>query len=164
MKLREESRDVFSVPEEYYLAHCVSSDFALGAGIAVQFVSRFGTRDVLRSQFPWYERYWTERASSNKDGVFGDCLMAGRVLNLVTKRSYWNKPTYASMRMALEAMKRIALKKGVKRIAMPRIGCGLDRLDWPQVRSLIQDVFGDTDIEILVCEKYPRTNSRDGGR
>ena len=34
MKLTIEQRDLFTVPNEYFLCHCVSSDFALGAGIA----------------------------------------------------------------------------------------------------------------------------------
>lgn len=29
--------DLFSVDDSYHLAHCISADFALGAGIAVQF-------------------------------------------------------------------------------------------------------------------------------
>ena len=34
---------------------------------------------------------------------------------------------------------------------MPRIGCGLDGLDWGIVKAIIKDVFEDTDIEILIC-------------
>jgi len=40
----------------------------------------------------------------------------------------------------------------IEKIAMPLIGCGLDRLDWEQVKDVIEDVFGETDIEILVCK------------
>lgn len=37
MIYKEEKRDLFSVPNDYYLAHCISADFALGKGIAVEF-------------------------------------------------------------------------------------------------------------------------------
>jgi hypothetical protein len=40
----------------------------------------------------------------------------------------------------------------IRKIAMPLIGCGLDRLDWNKVKDVIEDVFSDTDIEILVCK------------
>ena len=30
MKYKEEKRDLFSVPEDYYLAHCISADFGMG--------------------------------------------------------------------------------------------------------------------------------------
>lgn len=33
---------------------------------------------------------------------------------------------------------------------MPKIGCGLDKLDWTAVREIIREMFADTDIEILV--------------
>lgn len=37
MTYREEVRDLFTVPQGYYLAHCISGDYALGACIAKQF-------------------------------------------------------------------------------------------------------------------------------
>ena len=48
-------------------------------------------------------------------------------------------------------MKIIAALSGYKKIAMPHIGCGLDRLEWPKVRNIIQEVFHDDGIEILIC-------------
>lgn len=48
-------------------------------------------------------------------------------------------------------MRRLAEEHGVKKIAMPKIGCGLDRLQWPDVEARIRSVFDDTeDVEILV--------------
>lgn len=41
----------------------------------------------------------------------------------------------------------------VTKLAMPKIGCGLDILEWNKVSEIIKDVFKDTDIEILVCVK-----------
>ena len=37
-------------------------------------------------------------------------------------------------------------------VHMPKIGCGLDRLDWEQVYDIIGEVFENTDVEILICE------------
>ena len=36
---------------------------------------------------------------------------------------------------------------------MPQIGCGLDKLDWNKVRTLIKEVFRPTNIEIIVFLK-----------
>ena len=51
-------------------------------------------------------------------------------------------------------MRDIILKFPIEqhKIAMPQIGCGLDRLKWKDVSDVIKDVFADTDIEILVCK------------
>ena len=39
--------------------------------------------------------------------------------------------------------------KGISKLVMPRIGCGLDRLDWADVLTLLQEKVGDLDV--LVC-------------
>lgn len=41
----------------------------------------------------------------------------------------------------------------IDKVAMPVIGCGLDRLQWNKVSEIIKDVFQYEDIEILVCIK-----------
>ena len=33
---------------------------------------------------------------------------------------------------------------------MPRIGCGLDKLNWKNVKNMIKEIFKDTDIAIEV--------------
>lgn len=40
-----------------------------------------------------------------------------------------------------------------KEIAMPTIGAGLDRLRWDLVSDAIQNIFADTDAEILICKR-----------
>lgn len=75
----------------------------------------------------------------------------GRALNLVTKSKYWHKPTYESLTQAVVSMRVVCLEEGITALAMPQIGCGLDKLQWGRVREIIKDVFADTDMEIVVC-------------
>ena len=147
MEFREEKRDLFSVPEDYYLAHCISADFAMGKGIAVEFNRHFDMKNKLKAHYPDYLDQW--QREKKRSG----CILAGRVFNLITKERYFQKPTYETLRGALECMKALCVQKGVRQAAMPVIGCGLDRLAWEQVSAVIQDVFSDTGIEILVCIK-----------
>lgn len=145
MTYKEEIRDLFSVPEDYYLAHCVSADYALGAGIAVEFNKRFDMRRRLKEEAPNYWQYL------HCYGVLGGCILIDRVFNLVTKENYWHKPTYDSIRQALYRMRSICEANTIKKIAMPVIGCGLDRLRWDKVSAIIKEIFSETNIEILVC-------------
>ena len=147
MIYREEVRDLFSVADDYYLAHCISADFAMGKGIAVEFNKRFNTKTKLKICFYGYLEEFI------KNNYQFDCLVMDKVFNLITKERYWQKPTYKTMQGALEIMKMMATENGVKKIAMPSIGCGLDRLQWDKVSKIIQEVFEDTDIEILVCKQ-----------
>ena len=139
MIIRVEKRDLFNVDKEYCLAHCISSDCAMGAGIAVKFQSSFRLRESLLSNYEIDER------------KHPTCIFDKNVLNLITKAKYYEKPTYESLQISLETMKKIAIKNDIKKIAMPKIGCGLDRLQWGNVREIIEDIFKDTDIEFLIC-------------
>lgn len=147
MTYREEIRDLFTVPDEYFLAHCISADFGMGRGIVIEFNRRFNMKERLHLKYPGYARIWHE------GNCYGDCILEDRVLNLITKECYWHKPTYLTMQVALEKMLKLCLDNDIKKIAMPIIGCGLDRLDWKTVSGMVQNVFKNTDIEILVCKQ-----------
>lgn len=54
MRLTEVEKDLFSVDPQYSLVHCVSADFALGAGIAKQFDTRFNMRYELFEKYGSY--------------------------------------------------------------------------------------------------------------
>ena len=149
MQYSETVCNLFDVDSSYHLVHCISADFALGAGIAVQFDKRFDMKNKLKRFYPNYMNYYNMQASK---GILGSCIIEGRVLNLVTKRNYWNKPTYKSLEDALRDMKSICESHSIKKITMPLIGCGLDRLEWYKVSEIIKKLFSDTDIEILVCK------------
>jgi len=56
------------------------------------------------------------------------------------------------MRIALQNMKQICSENNISKVAMPTIGAGLDRLNWNDVVTQINNIFADTDVEILVCK------------
>ncbi len=138
MNYIEEKRDLFIIDDKYYLAHCISKDAKMGAGIAVEFRKRYPELESL-------SKNW--RHENN----IGECRLVNKVFNLITKERYWHKPTYSSLEESLISMRKIIKDREIKYLAMPKIGCGLDRLTWNNVRILIKEVFKDTDIEILVC-------------
>lgn len=140
MNITVETRDLFTVPQGYYLAHCISADFALGAGIAKVFDSTYNMRFKL---FRMYDEYKYHG---------GDALLVDNVFNLVTKPKCYHKPTYDSLREALESMRAQMALFAITKLAIPMLGCGLDRLNWEDVYAIIEDVFADSDVDILICE------------
>lgn len=145
MKYVERKGSVFGAPDDAYLAHCVSADYALGKGIAKDFNEIYCMREKLTKQYP-----------PSPDRV-GTSLLIEDVFNLVTKKRFFQKPTIVALRDALTNMKNQCDALGIKKIAMPRIGCGLDKLPWDgcenSVSNLINEVFGSSDIEVLVYIK-----------
>ena len=99
MILKEEHRDLFTVSKDYMLVHCISADFAMGAGIAVEF-TKFGVKRTLQTN---------DIYTAIKDKV-GCCFITNATnweaeCNLVTKEKYWQKPTYDSLRKSLESLR-----------------------------------------------------------
>lgn len=139
------NQDLFKVPQGYYLAHCISADFALGAGIAKQFVNVYNMREKLKEFYPI-----REGNKCNAENV-GTALLVDNVFNLVTKKRAFNKPTYDSLYDSLVDMRDQCEERMITKLAIPQIGCGLDKLEWSKVKELIEDVFEDINIDILVC-------------
>lgn len=75
----------------------------------------------------------------------------GRLFNLVTKERCFHKPTYDTLYDTLVDMREQCEDFDITKLAMPLIGCGLDKLEWDKVKDVIEDVFENTNIEILIC-------------
>ena len=142
MQIKEFTRDLFTTSTDNYLVHCISSDFVMGAGIAIQFRAQ-GVKKYLKTNYTseWNNKGYALYAPvGNYKGVY----------NLITKQYYYQKPTYQTIRDALSDMK-IQIPNDA-RISMPHIGCGLDRLQWEEVKKIIIDTFRDTDCIISICK------------
>ena len=137
-RLEERHQDLFTMPEQYYFVHCISADLKMGAGIAVD----------MKKNYP----YIVQQLKNNKPNV-GTCDITALIINLITKSKYYGKPTYDTIRMSLEDMKEKCIRLDIKHLAMPLIGCGLDRLSWGNVREIIIEIFKDVGIDIVVCRK-----------
>ena len=153
MKIKQKLGNLFDEPynpsQDIYV-HCISSDWKLGKGIAKTFRDKFPflnlsekTKEEFKDQF-----------SVGSCFILTDTLREGSpyVANLITKEKYWKKPTYDSLRDSLYSLKReIENRKNIKRLLMPRIASGLDKLNWITVLFIIVNVFKDIDdLDIVI--------------
>ena len=123
--------------ENEFYVHCISRDYACGAGIAKEFNKRYDLTRKLSKQEPH------------------KCMIVDNVINLVTKSKYWQKPTYDSLKESLMEFRDTLCRFYnytffAKTLVMPRIGCGLDKLNWDKVKEIIKEIFEDTDVAIEV--------------
>lgn len=145
MKYNEQKGDLFKLNDKYALAHCISEDCNMGAGIAVEFQKRFELRnDILEVLM----------TTDNSNYPLTVAIYRGAndrpIYNLITKKYYYNKPTYLSITKCIKEMASMCKRDNIKYLAMPKIGCGLDRLQWGKVREIIKECFKDLDIEIEI--------------
>ena len=139
MKIITKQCDILSLDnKDYFLAHGISGDFTLGAGLAKKINDKYDMSKKLQ------ETYIFE---SGKYGAF----LIDNVFNLAIKDCYKDKATYGGLQTALNDLKLSLYYMNVKKIAIPRIGCGKDKLDWNIVQAMLNDTFKDMDIEIIVC-------------
>lgn len=140
MKIIEIKGDLFTKEnmqdKSIYLAHCISRDCEMGLGIAKTFDKKF----------PSMKNTLKNRISNN---IVCD-LYNNKVFNLITKEKYWHKPTYEDLEKSLRAMASECWLLKVKILAMPRIACGLDKLNWKTVKNMLEYIFKELDITIYV--------------
>uniref|UniRef100_A0A087XM30 O-acyl-ADP-ribose deacylase 1 n=1 Tax=Poecilia formosa TaxID=48698 RepID=A0A087XM30_POEFO len=82
--------NLFSFPWDESLAHCISEDCRMGAGIAVMFKKKFGRVSELKEQ----KKLSGQCAVLTHDQRF--------IYYLITKKTVSQKPTYVSLRQSLE--------------------------------------------------------------
>lgn len=138
MELPEIRGDLFTADESFALAHCVSREFKMGKGIARSFKERFERVDRLLEQ------------NVDVGGVAALNVYGRQVYYLVTKDRFYERPMYEHLEASLVALRDRMRADGVGKLAIPRLGCGLDRLDWERVREMVRQVFAETGIEVRV--------------
>ena len=82
------------------------------------------------------------------------------IFYLVTKKFASYKPYYNSVEKSLKALRDLCKELNVSDLAMPMIGCGLDRLEWNVVSRIIDDVFGKSGLKITVS-RYEKIDNKE---
>ena len=131
--------DLFEAPSHHSLAHCISQDSKMSKGIAKTFVSKFPILNSLKKLTVFL-------------GMAVPARVSGKFLyNLVTKRYFWSKPTLSNLKSSLQSLHLHAKHNGVKEISIPRLGGGLDCLDFDKdVRPLLLDEFSRSTIIVYI--------------
>jgi len=141
------------------VAHCISADAAMGAGIAKALDANFGLRERVRAlprELVAVGNVVELRCRACDGSVVS-------VFNMITKEAYWELPTYDTMRAALRSLRAACdeyeadagtVSSGERRmpvLTMPRIGCGIDRLAWDRVLPMVVEAFSGSGTDVRVC-------------
>ncbi|CAI6372597.1 unnamed protein product [Macrosiphum euphorbiae] len=143
----EAASAALKVGEKLATAHCVSEDFQMGSGIAVNFKLKYGALGALMDQKVRVGGV-AELPRSDEGGKL--C-----VFYLVTKVLFHHKPTLQSLADSLNQLRDRLIDLRINRLIIPKLGCNLDRLDLYQVRGLLSATFSQ-EMYITVCDpEYP---------
>ena len=128
---------VFEAPEGVALAHCVSADLAMSAGIAVQFVKRWPN---IRSGY--------SRSEPGSLHVFSSTR--GHIFNLITKERFDDKPSLEDFKKSIVALKSKMQALNIKTLAVPELGSGRDRLNLSKVIQVLQSILVEAGIGVIM--------------
>ena len=129
--------------QPHSIGHCISADAKMSKGFADLLPERIsGLRDTCRQT----------KLLSGQTFPFWDRAGNLYIYNLVTKTKFSEKPNLTTLSLTLEEMKSHARLYGISTIAIPKIGCGLDQMNWQEVVKLLTDIFACSNIRIVV---YP---------
>ena len=81
---------------------------------------------------------------------FWDSTGKRYIYNLVIKERFYDKSNLSTLCKTLEARKIHASMNDVSTIAIPKLGCGLDQTNWPEVVKLLRDIFAYADVQLVV--------------
>ena len=123
------------------IAHCISADAKMSKAFAETTCRRVhGLQEYCRKTKPILGSiisYWDPESNNF-------------IYNLVTKSKFFGKPTLDNLRMSLDDMRGHALLNNITKKSMPKIGCGLDKLQRTDVFKIIQDTFTYSGIHIQI--------------
>ena len=131
------------IQQPHSIGHCISADAKISKGFADLLSQRIsGLRDTCRQT----------KLLSGQTFPFWDRARNRYIYNLVTKTKFSGKPNLTTSSLTLEEMKSHARLYGISTIAIPKIGCGLDQMNWQELVKLLREIFAYSSIRIVV---YP---------
>ena len=154
MKYTYKYADIIEQMPEYVTGQCISADCVMGAGVVMAF----------RQAFPLLKGACTEYSANKNGNVIGQTfrystLSRGTCYNFFTKgnvnihcdRGISEDDYLANLKKCLIQTKRMMLENGEQKLALPKIGAGIDNCTWERVEDTIKSVFEDTNFKIVIC-------------
>jgi hypothetical protein len=72
------------------------------------------------------------------------------IVNLVTKELKFHKPTLSAMQSCLLELRNVIVREKISKLAMTKLGSGLDSLPWPHVEKMLQETLKGLFVDIYV--------------
>ncbi len=141
----ETAKPLFDLQVDAF-AHGCNIQGIMNAGIAREFKERYP------QMFREYQAYCRSGDFQLGDTQFyhsPDQNMP-HVINVAIQLDLRNGARIEHIKQGLEKVEAYHAQLGIKTLAMPRMGCGLGGLDWKDVRPIVQDIFRNSNLEVVV--------------
>jgi O-acetyl-ADP-ribose deacetylase (regulator of RNase III) len=145
------------------LVNTVNTVGVMGKGIALMF------KEIFPDNFVAYSRA-CEAGDLNIGEVHvferGGFLNPKYIINFPTKKHWRNPSKLEWIEDGLKDLRRVIVERGIKSIALPPLGAGNGKLDWADVKPLMEAALSNLgDVEITIfepTERYQNVSKRAG--
>ena len=131
--ITETRSNIVSVPQGWTLAAAFSTD--------MKWIGLPGYLDQLFNI--------TER--DDKEHYVGEVTKIDNLYMLFVKESSYNVPIESAVTECLQTLAKKVKKKNIRNLAMPKICCGKNGLNWNDVKEMIIEAFDNIDVNIMIC-------------
>lgn len=152
MKILVQKGNILDFMGKHYIAHAISGDFSLGAGVAKKINEKFkevypnsphdNLSEALKHEFITPKNINTPRE--------GNVYLVENIINIAVKETWRDKIDSFVLYIALEELAALCMANDIKTLYMPKICSGKEKLEWDKVQCLIEDAFTDCDTEIII--------------
>lgn len=137
---------------------------AIAHGVAPNDHFENGLALSLRQDYPSMVkdfRHWCHQVNPKPGGAWVWASAEGkRIVNLLTQepaKGHNGHPGAASVQYvshALRELKKILQEEGIKSVALPRLATGVGGLDWAEVKPLIYNTLGESNLQVYVYSNF----------
>ena len=129
--VRELQEDLLAMPIYYNIAHCIPADFTVHGATAKRIDEMYDLVNLLERDY----LDWEVRPD------VGDVDYMKNVFTLFATAKKYMRPTLSDLRVCVANLAQECVDLGIMYLAMPRIGCGHNKLEWVEVKDMICEEF-----------------------
>jgi len=144
--IREIDCDLFELYVDA-LAHGRNIQGMMNASIAREFRIKYPT------MFDEYKTYCKNGLFNPGDVHFYRNPARPHIINIATQEGIRDSAKLEYIEIGLGNIRENYRVWNINSLAMPKIGCGLGKLDWNDVNRLVKKIFGTSDLEILIASR-----------
>lgn len=120
---------------EQYIAHGCNTHDVIGGGVSGPIVRKWPEVELAY-----------HAACKSRQFFVGTCQVVKTtdghvVFNIASQEAPGADGSYWAVMLAMGNLIEFCIKHGIRRVAIPRIGCGIAGLRWPQVEFIINGIF-----------------------
>ena len=129
--VRELKEDLLAMPVYYNIAHCIPADFTIHGVTAKRIDEMYDLVNLLKCDyFDWEVR-----------PDVGEVNYLKNVFTLFATSKKYARPSMEDLRKCVANLAQECMDLGIMYLAMPRIGCGHNKLNWDEVKDMICEEF-----------------------